>query len=270
MRVLVVGSGGREHALAWAIAASPLTTKLWAAPGNPGTATVAENVHIEAEDVDRAGAVRPRARDRPGGAGAGGAAGGRAGGRAGARRGSAAAGRARRRRSSRAARASPRRSATPPGSRPRGGSGSTAPEEAIEFVRRRGAPIVVKADGLAAGKGVVVAATVEEAEAAIHSMMRDRAFGEAGAAVVIEECLDGRGGQPVRAVRRHGCGVPGRGAGPQAGRRRRYRAEHRRHGRGGAGAGLRPGGRHGGASSARRWPRWRGAARRSAACCSPG
>ena len=46
MRVLVVGSGGREHALCWAIAASPLTTKLWAAPGNPGTATVAENVHI--------------------------------------------------------------------------------------------------------------------------------------------------------------------------------------------------------------------------------
>src|SRR3954451_24451637 len=56
MRVLVVGSGGREHALAWTIAASPLATKLWAAPGNPGSATVAENVHIQAEDL--AGLVR--------------------------------------------------------------------------------------------------------------------------------------------------------------------------------------------------------------------
>jgi len=64
-------------------------------------------------------------------------------------------------------------------------------EAAREFVRRRGAPIVVKADGLAAGKGVVVAATEAEALAAIDAMMEARAFGEAGASVVIEECLDG-------------------------------------------------------------------------------
>jgi len=64
-------------------------------------------------------------------------------------------------------------------------------EEALEFVRRRGAPIVVKADGLASGKGVVVAATLEEAEAAITAMMQARRFGEAGATVVIEECLEG-------------------------------------------------------------------------------
>ncbi len=64
-------------------------------------------------------------------------------------------------------------------------------EAAREFVRRRGAPIVVKADGLAAGKGVVVAATEAEALAAIDAMMEARAFGEAGASVVIEECLVG-------------------------------------------------------------------------------
>jgi phosphoribosylamine--glycine ligase len=64
-------------------------------------------------------------------------------------------------------------------------------EAAREFVRRRGAPIVVKADGLAAGKGVMVAATEEEAIAAIGAMMERRDFGEAGAAVVVEECLVG-------------------------------------------------------------------------------
>ncbi|MEO9189213.1 MAG: phosphoribosylamine--glycine ligase, partial [Acetobacteraceae bacterium] len=65
------------------------------------------------------------------------------------------------------------------------------PEAARAFVRRRGAPIVVKADGLAAGKGVVVAATEDEALGAIASMMVDRTLGEAGATVVIEECLTG-------------------------------------------------------------------------------
>ncbi len=65
------------------------------------------------------------------------------------------------------------------------------PDEALDFVRRRGAPIVVKADGLAAGKGVVVAATLEEAERRCAPSWRPRRFGEAGASVVIEECLEG-------------------------------------------------------------------------------
>jgi phosphoribosylamine---glycine ligase len=65
-------------------------------------------------------------------------------------------------------------------------------EAAREFVRRRGAPIVIKADGLAAGKGVVVAATEAEALAAIDQFMQQRVLGEAGAAVVIEECLVGQ------------------------------------------------------------------------------
>ena len=90
-----------------------------------------------------------------------------------------------------AARASPRKSATPPAFPPRNGNASTTPKPPAIFVRRRGAPIVVKADGLAAGKGVVVAATEAEALAAIDAMMEARAFGEAGASVVIEECLTG-------------------------------------------------------------------------------
>jgi phosphoribosylamine--glycine ligase len=63
--------------------------------------------------------------------------------------------------------------------------------EARAFIRRRGAPIVVKADGLAAGKGVVVARTEDEALAAVDAMMDQQVFGAAGAAVVIEECLEG-------------------------------------------------------------------------------
>ena len=64
-------------------------------------------------------------------------------------------------------------------------------DSAMEFVRRRGAPIVVKADGLAAGKGVVVAATLAEAEAAIVAMMQEGSLGAAGTSVVIEECMTG-------------------------------------------------------------------------------
>ena len=63
--------------------------------------------------------------------------------------------------------------------------------EALSYVREQGAPIVVKADGLALGKGVIVAQTVEEAEAAVRSMMEDKKFGESGAKVVIEECMTG-------------------------------------------------------------------------------
>ena len=68
MRVLVIGSGGREHALCWAIAASPLLTKLWCAPGNPGIAQVAECVAIDALDYRGTRRVRAGQRDRPGGA----------------------------------------------------------------------------------------------------------------------------------------------------------------------------------------------------------
>ena len=190
MRVLVIGSGGREHALCWALAASPLLSKLWCAPGNPGTAEVAENVPIGVGDI--AALVRfaadnavdlvvpgPEAPLVVGLADALGLA------------GIACCGP-----SAAAARIEGSKSfckeicdaaGVPTALWERFDDAAAA----RAFVRRRGAPIVVKADGLAAGKGVVVAASVEQAEEAIAAFMERRALGEAGRSVVIEECLIG-------------------------------------------------------------------------------
>jgi phosphoribosylamine--glycine ligase len=190
MRVLVVGSGGREHALCWSIATSPLLTKLWCAPGNPGIAAVATCVPIGVLDI---AALVEFARDNaidlvvPGP---------EAPLVAGITDAMEAAG-------------IPCCGPTQAAAQLEGSKtfakeicdAAGIPtarwerfedtETAREFIRRRGAPIVVKADGLAAGKGVVVAATEHAALAAIDAIMEARIFGEAGAAVVIEECLTG-------------------------------------------------------------------------------
>ena len=190
MRVLVIGSGGREHALCWALAASPLLTKLWCAPGNAGTAGVAENVPIGVLDVfslvqfavaNRVDLVLPGP-EAPLVAGIADA--------------MAAAGIACCGPTAAAARIEGSKSFTKeicdaagiPTARWERFDDAAA---AHAFVRRRGAPIVVKADGLAAGKGVVVAASIDEAEAAITAFMEHGALGEAGRSVVIEECLSG-------------------------------------------------------------------------------
>ena len=188
MKVLLIGSGGREHALAWKLAASPLMTKLYAAPGNPGIAEEAEIVDLKIADhaavaafckanQDRSRRGRPRS-----------AAGGRAGGRS--------------------------RKGRHQGLRPKAipaqleGSKSFTKQlcaankiptagfaefhdaaSAKTYVKKHGAPIVVKADGLHAGKGVVVAMTEVEAFAGI-----DLAFqmtGNAKTPVVLEEFLAG-------------------------------------------------------------------------------
>jgi phosphoribosylamine--glycine ligase len=190
MRVLVIGSGGREHALCWAIAASPLLTKLWCAPGNPGIATVAACVPIGMLDIaslvafaqDNAVNLVVPGPEAPLVAGLTDAM---------EAAGIACCGPT-------AAAAQLEGSKTFTKEIADAAGISTAQwerfedaEAAREFVRRRGAPIVVKADGLAAGKGVVVATTEAEALAAIDAMMDSRVFGEAGAAVVIEECLTG-------------------------------------------------------------------------------
>jgi phosphoribosylamine--glycine ligase len=190
MRVLVVGGGGREHALCWALAASPLLTQLWCAPGNPGTAALAENVAIAATDIAglvgfaRAQAIDlvvpgPEAPLVAGLADALGLAGIACCGP------SAAASRLE---GSKSFAKEVCDAAGIPTARWERFDDATA---ARAFVRRRGAPVVVKADGLAAGKGVVVAASVAEAEAAIETFMQARALGDAGASVVIEECLVG-------------------------------------------------------------------------------
>src|SRR5450432_2775206 len=190
MHILLLGSGGREHALAWKIAASPLVTKLWCAPGNAGIAREAECVAIDiadhaaviefckhnAVDLVVVGPETPLAAgivDDLTGAGF-------------------------------KAFGPSRQAAQLEGSKgftkalctefniPTGAYGRFSnAADALDYVRAQGAPIVVKADGLAAGKGVVVAMTMAEAEAAI-AMMFDAAVAAAGAEVLIEEFLAGR------------------------------------------------------------------------------
>jgi phosphoribosylamine--glycine ligase len=190
MRVLVIGSGGREHALCWAIAASPLLSKLWCAPGNPGIAALAECVPINALDIatlvgfaqdNEVDLVVPGP-EAPLVAGITDAM---------EAAGIPCCGPT-------AAAAQVEGSKTFTKSLCDAAGIPTALWERFEdaaaardFIRRRGAPIVVKADGLAAGKGVVVATTEAEALEAVDAMMEARVFGDSGASVVIEECLVG-------------------------------------------------------------------------------
>jgi len=190
MKVLVVGSGGREHAMAWKIAQSPKVDKVFCAPGNAGICQVAECVPIDATDLDKLVAfaesegigltvVGPEVpltmgivdvfRDR--------------------------------------------------GLKVFGPTGKAAAlegskvftkdllkkydipsaayevfedrDQAVSYIEKIGAPLVVKADGLAAGKGVIVAQTVQEAVEAVDLIMAEKAFGEAGTKVVVEEFLVG-------------------------------------------------------------------------------
>ena len=189
MKVLLIGSGGREHALAWKLAASPLLEKLYCAPGNPGIATVAELVDISVDDhkaliafakdkkIDLV-VVGPEA--------------------------PLVAGLSDEMRTEGIRVFGPSKAAAQlEGSKgftkdlcarfdiPTGAYGrfNNAPK-AKAYIRQQGAPIVVKADGLAAGKGVVVAMTLDEALDAVDACF-EGAFGSAGAEVVVEEFLDG-------------------------------------------------------------------------------
>jgi phosphoribosylamine--glycine ligase len=190
MRVLVVGSGGREHALCWAIAASPLCDKLYCAPGNAGIAAEAECVPIGAEEVEKLVAfaktqridfvvVGPEAPLVLGLVDKLEAAGIKAFGpsaRAAALEGS---------------KAFMKELCAKYGIPTAAFKRFTDAGAAKDHVRKHGAPIVIKADGLAAGKGVVVARNLEEAEAAIDSMLVAREFGAAGQEIVVEEFLEG-------------------------------------------------------------------------------
>jgi phosphoribosylamine--glycine ligase len=189
MNVLLIGSGGREHALANALAKSPRLTKLFCAPGNPGIAAVAECVNVDTADhaavvnfcrlmqigLVVVGPEQPLVEGLVDSLEAAGV----------------------------VAFGPSKAAAQLEGSKgftkdlcarakiPTGAYGRFADREAaLAYVRKHGAPIVVKADGLAAGKGVVVATTLAEAEAAIVACF-DGAFGAAGAEVVVEEFLEG-------------------------------------------------------------------------------
>ena len=189
MNVLLIGSGGREHALAWKIAASPMLTKLYAAPGNPGIAADAECVPLDAGDH---AAVVAFCREHDIGLVVVGPEGPLVAGLADAVR---AAGIDVFGPSAEAARLEGSKAYTkdlcarqniPTGAYE---TFNNAPK-AKAYIRRVGAPIVIKADGLAAGKGVTVAMTEDEALAAIDDCF-EGAFGEAGASVVVEEFLEG-------------------------------------------------------------------------------
>src|SRR5947209_15004709 len=189
MNILLLGSGGREHALAWKIAASPLTEKLYCAPGNAGIARDCEVVALD--PADHAGVIafcRSHRVDLVVVGPEAPMAAGIVDDLAEARIKAFGASRA-------AARLEGSKGFTKDLCRQHGIATAayerfTAAAPAKAYVRARGAPIVVKADGLAAGKGVIVAQSVAEAEAAID-MMFGGGLGAAGAEVVVEEFLAG-------------------------------------------------------------------------------
>jgi phosphoribosylamine--glycine ligase len=189
MKVLLIGSGGREHALAAALARSPRLSKLYAAPGNAGIAALAELVPLDPADHEAVvGFCRRTGIDLV-------VVGPEAPLVAGLVDDLAAAGIKAFGPSRKAARIEGSKAFTKmlcdEAGIPTAAYGRFADRDAaIDYLHRRGAPIVVKADGLAAGKGVTVAETLEEAEAAVDACF-DGAFGDAGAEVVIEELLVG-------------------------------------------------------------------------------
>ena len=190
MRILLIGSGGREHALAWALAASPLCDKLYCAPGNPGIAEEAELVKLAATDLPGIVAFAKKEHidfvvvgpEAP-----------------------LVAGLVDLLESEGIPAFGPSAAAA----RLEGSKGytkdlcaeyniPTAPyrrfryaDSAKDYVRILGAPIVIKADGPAAGKGVTVAMTIDEAMAAVDAALLDKRFGDAGAEIVVEHFLDG-------------------------------------------------------------------------------
>lgn len=192
MKILVVGGGGREHAIAWKVARSPLAERVFVAPGNAGTATEpgCENVPIDAADI---AALAQFAAEQAIGLTIVGPEVPLVAGivdefsRRGLRCFGPSAACARLEGSKAFSKNFCARHDIPTAS---WGDFSDV-EAACDHIRRHGAPIVVKADGLAAGKGVVVAATVAEAEAAVREMLSGNRFGDAGARVVIEEFLAG-------------------------------------------------------------------------------
>ena len=190
MKVLVVGSGGREHAICWALKKSPKVTELYCAPGNGGIGEIARCVDVKATDIPGMVAWAKEhsidfvmvAPDDPlamGMVDALEAEGIRA---FGPRKNAAII---------EGSKAFSKELMKKYGIPTADYAVFTDKKQALAYVEKQGAPIVVKCDGLALGKGVVVAQTLDEAKEAVVNMMENKAFGEAGAKVVIEECMTG-------------------------------------------------------------------------------
>ena len=227
--VLVVGGGGREHALVSGLARSARIGRLFCAPGNVGIGRLAELVPIPADDLTALADFAERERidltvvgpEAPLVAGIA---------EVFAARGltvfgpSAAAARME---GSKAFAKDVMRAAGVPTAR---AEAFASYESAAAYLREQGAPIVVKADGLAAGKGVVVAQTVEQADEALRWCFVDRVFGEAGRHRAARGVPGRRGTLAAGHRQRRPGGAPRPGPGLQAHLRRRRGREHRRHG----------------------------------------
>ncbi|MDD5568464.1 MAG: phosphoribosylamine--glycine ligase [Candidatus Omnitrophica bacterium] len=191
MRILVIGSGGREHALVWKIAQSKLADKIFCAPGNAGIAQIAECIDIKADDI--AGLLDFARKERIDFTVVGPEA-------------ALSLGIVDEFQKAGLKIFGPNKEAATLEASKVFSKELMAkykvptaefkvfdnPDEAKEYIEKIGAPCVVKADGLAAGKGVVVAKTIDEARKAVEAMMRDKVFGAAGNKVIIEECLQGQ------------------------------------------------------------------------------
>lgn len=191
MRILVVGSGAREHAITWKLSQSPLVEDLVVAPGNAGTAEIASNVDVDPEDLDGllkvakdeavdltvvgpeaplAAGIADRFQDA----------------------GLPIFGPTREAARIESSKLFAKRLMLDSGIPTSAARAFSSFGEASEYVEGLAMPVVVKADGLAAGKGVVVADTRDEAVDALHACLEARVFGAAGEVVLIEECLVGR------------------------------------------------------------------------------
>lgn len=190
MKILVVGSGGREHALVWKISRSDLVKKIYCAPGNAGTSALSENVAIESDDIEALAAfaeekgidltvVGPEVPLAMGIVDLF------------ESKGLKAFGPSKQGAQLEASKIFAKNIMEKYNIPTARGKSFTDIEKAKSYVKHIGAPLVVKADGLAAGKGVFVCASEEEAFKALDEMMHGAIFGEAGALVVVEECLTG-------------------------------------------------------------------------------
>jgi phosphoribosylamine--glycine ligase len=190
MRILVVGGGGREHTLVWKISQSPMIEKIFCAPGNAGTRDLAEPVPVDAEDIQ---ALADFARDNDIDLTVVGPEGPLVKGIADEfeNRGLAVFGPSRAAAQLEGSKVFSKNLMNKYNIPCARGKAFTDPAKAKAYARFLGAPCVVKADGLAAGKGVIICATLEEADQAIDDMILEKQFGDAGATVVVEECLTG-------------------------------------------------------------------------------